>query len=231
LFIFYFEFYLRRIIMRIIAFGDIHMSLGKFKNIPGLSEADLVIITGDLTNYGNHHDARKILDEVLSFNPNLLAQPGNLDEHDVTDYLRELNYDIHGTGRIFPGCGIMGVGGSNKTPFNTPNEFSEEEITGLLEKGYEIVKEVTPLILVSHTPPVNTKTDRISAGVHVGSQAIRNFIEEKQPGLCITGHIHEAITEDQLGECKIINPGMIKDGGWVEVNIAYGKIQADLRLL
>lgn len=32
--------------------------------------------------------------------------------------------------------GIFGVGGSNKTPFNTPNEFDENELETFILQGY-----------------------------------------------------------------------------------------------
>ncbi|EKD35075.1 MAG: hypothetical protein ACD_75C02066G0001, partial [uncultured bacterium] len=35
--------------MKIIVFGDIHMATGEARRIPGIAEADLVILNGDLT--------------------------------------------------------------------------------------------------------------------------------------------------------------------------------------
>lgn len=39
--------------MKIIAFGDIHMAVAEAGRIPGIKEADLVLLNGDLTNYGD----------------------------------------------------------------------------------------------------------------------------------------------------------------------------------
>ncbi len=47
-------------------------------------------------------------------------------------------------------------------------------------------------IYVIHAPPFNTKLDIIMTRVHVGSRAIRKFIEQNQPLLTLHGHIHES---------------------------------------
>lgn len=214
--------------MRIIAFGDIHMALGNFRNIPEIDKADLIIITGDLTNYGTSKDAKKILDEVMRVNKKILALHGNLDEPEVGDYLADLGLSLHGRGKKINNIGIFGVGGSNITPFNTPTEFSEDELAGLLVKGFEQVKNKKSLILVSHAPPFNTKADLLGSGAHVGSNAVREFIEEIRPALCLTGHIHEARSVDMIGDTMVVNPGMIKDDSWVEITVVHGVIKAAL---
>lgn len=203
--------------MKIIAFGDIHQDAGAFHTIAGIGAAEMIVVTGDITNYGNRQAAGPIMDAICSVNPGVLALPGNLDKHDVAAYLAELGISLHGSGRIIGDTGIFGVGGSNRTPFNTPMEFSEEELASLLAAGYEQVREAARLILVSHAPPVGTRTDMLRNGAHVGSSAVRAFIEEKQPLLCLCGHIHEARAMDRIGNTLVLNPGMIRDGCWIEV--------------
>ena len=130
----------------------------------------------------------------------------------------------------------MGVGGSNKTPFNTPAEFSEEQIRSFLLKVHEqalqyltlaepIEKIKIPLILVSHTPPLQTTTDRLRNGKHVGSTAVREYIEEYQPNLCIAGHIHDARGKDKIGSTPIYNPGMFRAGGWLEIQVNKSEVK------
>ena len=204
--------------MRIIAFGDIHMEYAGIEKITGLSKADLVIITGDFTNCGGKKDASTILDVIRRINPKIYAVLGNMDQASVGDYLDELGINIHGKGIVLGDLGIFGVGGSNLTPFNTPTEFSEEELGDIVNKAYQYVTQAPIKVLISHTPPFNTATDLIGSGVHVGSTAIREFIEEKQPDVCFTGHIHESRGEDRIGRSLILNPGMLKDPGWIELN-------------
>lgn len=226
--------------MRLIAFGDVHMAPHTVGNIPDIEKADMLIATGDLTNYGKQKDAKRVLDQLLEFNRNLLALIGNLDNYEINDYLEEIDLNLHRQARLINGkvC-LMGVGGSNFTPFNTPVEFSEEELTEILMHGFDQAREFIslaeplkrnriPLILVSHVPPFNTDVDRIRNGRHVGSKAVRLFIEKHQPDICITGHIHEGKGEDRIGKTHILNPGMLRGGGWVEIELIHSTLQATL---
>lgn len=226
--------------MRLIGLGDIHMSTEYFRRIPGIDTADLLIINGDLTNYGSCADAKKVLDAALTVNPSVLAQIGNLDKPEINGYLEELDINLHAQARLIKNraC-LIGIGGSNHTPFSTPAEYSEAELAAFARSGYEqaqtfialaepIEKIKIPLILVSHTPPYGTKVDRLVNGRHVGSRSIRKFIEEKQPDLCIAGHIHEAAGMDLIGNSPIYNPGMLRRGGWVEVNVEKSHLHITL---
>ena len=70
-------------------------------------------------------------------------------------------------------------------------------------------------IFLFHTPPYNTGLDRaaldgkkvnhVDLDVHVGSIAVRRFIESKQPLLTLHGHIHESaritgLWKEQIGK-------------------------------
>ena len=65
---------------------------------------------------------------------------------------------------------------------------------------------------VLHSPPRDTECDVIGSRHHVGSRAIRRFIEQHQPPLVLCGHIHESprVTghwRDTIGETPVVNPG------------------------
>jgi uncharacterized protein len=67
-------------------------------------------------------------------------------------------------------------------------------------------------VYVMHAPPWNTKLDMLYDGRHVGSRAIRAFIEKREPYLTLHGHIHEAPEAsgsyvDKIGNTLCINPG------------------------
>jgi uncharacterized protein len=69
-----------------------------------------------------------------------------------------------------------------------------------------------PFVLVSHAPPSNSNLDVLLGGMHVGSRAVRQFIETKRPILSLHGHLHESplesghFTEDLKG-CLCVNAG------------------------
>ncbi|MDD5450715.1 MAG: metallophosphoesterase [Desulfovibrionales bacterium] len=215
--------------MHIIAFGDIHERTENIKKIKDVSRADCVIITGDLTNVGGIDKAKVVLENIRRYNSKVYAQAGNFDQKAVQDYLTELHINLHANGFLIGNIGIFGVGGSNYTPFNTPIEYSEEEIKDFIYKGFTKVKDAALKIFVTHAPPFNTAVDVVTGGRHVGSKAVRSFIEEHQLQACITGHIHEAAGHDTIGQTMIINPGMLKNGGYVEILIDAKNIKADLK--
>ena len=215
-----------------IGVGDIHGDIGRLQDIPRVAEASGLIVCGDMTNAGHRPDAEKVLAAMTAINPVLHAQIGNMDYGEIAGLLDEKGINIHAKGfELAPGLGLIGLGGSTPTPFHTPSEFSEEQCAQWLDAAYEQVKHLPRLLLAAHTPPYDTKTDKIGAGVSVGSQAVRAFIERVQPDVCLTGHIHEAVATDKLGKTTIINPGMLSQGGYAVITYAGGELTGQLRLL
>ncbi len=226
--------------MQIIAFGDIHMATAVVPGIPGIKDADLVLLNGDLTNYGGAADAKKVLDDIMRVNTKVLAQFGNLDKGEVNEYLEKLAINLHGQARLVQGevC-LIGIGGSNFTPFHTPSEMSEKQLLHLghqaFHQGLEYIalaqplhKRKIPVILLSHVPPSNTRVDTLHNGRHVGSKAIRTIIEQYQPELCITGHIHEAKGYDRIDATPVYNHGMLRQGGWVRIALQQSELTVAL---
>ena len=67
-------------------------------------------------------------------------------------------------------------------------------------------------LYVLHSPPFDTRCDLVGARVHVGSRAIRTFVERRQPPLVLSGHIHESprvsgAWRDAIGRTVVVNPG------------------------
>jgi len=67
-------------------------------------------------------------------------------------------------------------------------------------------------VFVVHGPPRGTRCDMIGGGLHVGSRALRRFIETHQPPLLLGGHIHESPRvsssyRDVVGRTVVVNPG------------------------
>lgn len=213
--------------MEIVAFGDIHEYLHALEPLAAtLQQADLILVSGDLTRWRGAETAAKVLEAIRLCNAHVLAQVGNTDLWETNHYLDHLGINLHGQGHRFGDLGIFGVGGSNPTPFYTPTEFSEEEIADYLLAGYAMIQDAPRKILVAHCPPHRTAIDRIHAGYHVGSVSVRRFIETYQPDVCISGHIHEAPGEDHIGKTLLLNPGMLAQGGHIAVSYLDDAITA-----
>ena len=129
---------------------------------------------------------------------------------------------------------IAGYSFVNPTPFrlkdwekfdfengNMPAQLFAEEIRsiekedGTIEEDLKNLKDLSnpkETIYVIHAPPHNTKLDVITTDAHVGSKAVRRFIEKEQPLLTLHGHIHESPQmsgswKDDIGKTLCINVG------------------------
>jgi len=218
--------------MKIVSISDVHMATRNLARMVEIwRDTDLAIIAGDLTNFGGIDDARRVLDEVRGCCKQVLAVPGNLDKLETFPFFEREGIALHGKGMIIDGVGFFGCGGSSITPFKTPSEFTEDEIYAALAQGYEAVRDARPLIMVCHNPPLETKCDRLLNGKAVGSPAARRFIEEYQPDVCISGHIHESAATDKIGATTVLNAGPFKGGGYIVVDTAGSRVDARLEFL
>lgn len=218
--------------MKILAISDVHGEDNenlylylKDNNI------DLVLISGDITNFGPLDFVYEFVQKILDCECDVIALPGNCDPNGICNAINEsgafclhkniIKYDNDDVGVV-----LVGYGGSNPTPFDTPGEIEDnkiyEDIHELLNEydyinNYEIPKVK---ILLTHAPPYNTQADLVGNGEHVGSHAILKAIHEFQPEINICGHIHEAKSIDKIEDKTIVaNPGMLKDNGAILVTI------------
>ncbi len=215
-----------------IAIGDIHDDTSRLAEIPELEHADGVIITGDMTNFGGVKEAQIVLLSIQKHNERIYAQIGNMDFMEINDWLMEKDWNLHAeVHELAPNVSIFGVGASTTTPFNTPSEFPESRYAEWLEQCWAKAKKWDKTVLISHNPPNNTLCDVIGSGVHVGSTAVREFIDAHQPDICICGHIHESRNTDRIGNTIVINPGDFSAGGYVVLRYSGGELTAELKIL
>lgn len=230
-----------------LALGDIHDDISRLDEIPELPGAAGILITGDITLAGGVSQARRVLEPIARSTPLLLAQIGNMDREEITGWLEERGWNLHARARnLAAGVVVMGLGGSNRTPFNTPSEFSEEQLAAWLEEAHAEARQLLAasrpssesdaasprLVLVSHTPPYASACDRLRSGAPAGSMAVRDFIEKYQPDICLCGHIHESRAQDRIGKTLVINPGTISAGGYVVLRLREGSDpEAELKIL
>ena len=195
---------------------------------PALRAADGAILTGDLTNFGEPDDAWRVVDAVRAHCPRVWAVTGNLDMLWVIDALAAQGISLHGEGRRLGDLGIFGCGGSNITPMDTPTEFEEADLEAILERGHAAVADAPRRLMICHTPPFDTRLDRLMNGMPVGSPAVRTFIEKHRPQVCVVGHIHEGRGVDRVGDTTVLNPGALRDGGYVVVEDDGASLRAEL---
>lgn len=194
--------------MRIISLTDLH---GKpLQNINRIIEyePDVLIVSGDITHFGRDLKVIKQLKELEERNIKIMTIPGNCDNDVAMEELNKYNINIDKKIIEINKIKFIGLGGSNPTPFNTPNEYTEEE---LYNNFKETVKNqnkedlINNFILVCHAPPKNTMADRVG-NENFGSSSIRKIIEEYRPILTICGHIHESRCIDKINDSYVVNP-------------------------
>ena len=213
-----------------IAIGDIHGHVSRIRDVPGISRAQGVLVSGDITDYGSRALTQRLLGQIEHVNSNILAVIGNMDTREVEDVLEEKGYNAHARAiDLGFGIGLIGVGYSTPTPFGTPSEVSDAQLKTWLNQAVQGAEDSEHLILMAHNPPFGTRTDRVSFDEPVGSHAVREFIETYQPDVCVTGHIHESRAVDRLGKTQIINPGLFGAGGYVVIRLADDGLEAALR--
>jgi Icc-related predicted phosphoesterase len=93
--------------------------------------------------------------------------------------------------------------------------FDPERRSPTIAEGLAALAEASPparTIHVLHSPPRDTACDVIMTKQHVGSRAIRAYIEQHSPPLVLSGHIHESprmsgAWRDTIGGTICVNPG------------------------
>jgi uncharacterized protein len=173
--------------LKLLIFSDIHNNWKTLEHLLSV-EADFYISAGDQVTWGKGLErCGQILQTrgdkvwVLPGNHESAAQIASL----CAEY--GLN-DLHGRSFQAGRYHVAGLGYSSPTPFDTPGEYSETELAARLQP----FGALQPLVLICHAPPYGTALDRVKAGLHAGSTAVRDFIQHHQPVHFFCGHIHEA---------------------------------------
>lgn len=111
----------------------------------------------------------------------------NVPEELAVEYAkRQRGYNLQGivSAREGHGAGWQGI------------QFTDEDRADSIQKDLKdalFTSNPKNTIYVFHTPPNNTPLDITENEKHVGSFAVRQFIEKYQPLLTLHGHIHETV--------------------------------------
>jgi hypothetical protein len=205
--------------MRIICITDLHGDPGSLDRIlSDAGPADAVLLGGDITSFGTPNAAEFLVRRAMQHGAQVLAVAGNCDSAEIDERLAGLGVSLFGRGVMLQGVGFYGV--SAMPPWtSTMYELSEDEIAAALEAGRGQLPQRQREVILSHTPPRGTLLDRTRRGQHVGSVAVRQFVEQFQPALLLCGHIHEARGIDQLGATTIVNCGPAYDGQYAVASV------------
>ncbi|MBI5819382.1 MAG: metallophosphoesterase family protein [Verrucomicrobia bacterium] len=206
--------------MKIVYVVDVHENYAAVaRAVDAAGIPDLLIIGGDITTAGTVDEAAQAVEGWRSLATRLLAVAGNMDSAAIDAKLASLGVALDGRGVVIGDVGLFGVSAGPKSPLHTPYEITEEQIAARIEVGFAEVKDCRVKIFCPHAPPKDTACDRIHSGLHVGSTAVRAFIERAQPDLVLCGHIHESRGEDLIDKTRVVNPGPVTAGRYAVVEV------------
>ena len=149
---------------------------------------------------------------------------GNDDPPPLREILDDAPWGSQAEGTILQidGHELLSWGYSNITPWNSYREMTEDQLEEKLRELWRKLANPERAIANLHVPPYDTGLDeapvldrdlRVQQAVGqvkmapVGSTAVREILEERQPLLSLHGHIHESHGFRRLGRTLAVNPG------------------------
>jgi uncharacterized protein len=153
---------------------------------------------------------------VIAGNDDPWAIDSVLDAHGAIEYVDGT------TATLDDGTELIGLGGSNETPWHSPREYSEEEIESRLRGLAEKLADPQRSIWTIHVPPADSGLDTAAqvtedlrlvmvggqtVPIPIGSASVRSLIAEFQPLAGLHGHVHESPGISSVGRTAVVNPG------------------------
>ena len=212
--------------MIIVGVADIHGDGAALEKVLNCEPAiDAVFLLGDITNFGGQADAEAIIEIARRHADTVLGVDGNCDPPEVGNFLERGGVNLRGRALAMEGISWTGIGGSLPCPGRTPNETDEEGFASMCELALSRTQPGMPFAIAAHQPPLDTACDRSFLG-HVGSSALRRFIEKHRPVVFLCGHIHEGAGIDRVEGCIVANPGPVRRGGYIRLDVESGVVRA-----
>ncbi|HEV3228314.1 MAG TPA: metallophosphoesterase family protein [Solirubrobacteraceae bacterium] len=189
--------------MRLLGFSDIHCDLAGARRLVALAdEADVVIGAGDFASV--HQGLAETVAVLEAIDKPTVLVAGN---NETDDALRRATAGwttasvLHGEQVEIAGTLFFGLGGGVPvTPWEWSFDLTEREarskLAGCPDGG----------VLVVHSPPKNHVDGH--PGRHLGSVAIVETIEARQPLVAVCGHVHECWGQEAtIGRTRVLNLG------------------------
>ena len=187
---------------KILAASDIHGDTDATKKLAAKAKkenVDLVVLAGDLSGFV---ETKGILKPFIDNDQKVVFVPGNWDSSVTADVLTKM-YGVKNVGKHYVKYGEVGIFGIGSPDWQM--NLNEKKAFNKLKKDFDKIKDLEKKIMVSHIHAAGTNPE--FSGIP-GSTGVRKAIEEFQPDIFLSGHIHEAEgLKDQVGKTKIFSVG------------------------
>lgn len=230
--------------IRVAAVGDIHCREANreplARSIAAISDADLLLIAGDITSHGTVEEAQILCEVTAGVDFPVFAVLGNHDLHagqskEIIETLRAGGIDLlDGTSAISEIKGVeVGVVGSRGfvggfAPHHLP-DFGEPSLRAVyeetsrevsaLEAGLSEVATCQIRLVVLHYSPLRATVEGEPPEIFpfLGSDRMARPLLEHGPDLVVHGHAHEGTHEGSIGEVPVRNVSLPVLGGeiWI----------------
>ncbi|MCR5699368.1 MAG: metallophosphoesterase family protein [Treponemataceae bacterium] len=212
--------------MRCLIISDGHGNLEMLDKLDEeFKKADCVLFGGDFAKFGETETGLPFLQRLCKKHEKIFAVLGNCDEPEFIEQLENSDISVVNSIVYSDGLAFIGSSGGSKFTGTTPFERDDEELAFDLHLAKEPDENGTlpswdNLVAIMHNPPKDTKCDVVGDGIHVGSAALKEWIENVKPILVVTGHIHESRGVDKIGETVVVNPGALCEGNYAVAEIS-----------
>jgi len=199
--------------VRIAAIGDLHCTRTAegvlhaiFSALP--AEADILVLCGDLTDYGTEEEAHLLAKELHALKIPIVGVLGNHDyESDQQDLVKKILTDagvavLDGTAHVIGSVGFAGVkgfcGGFGRrglTPFGERGikRFVHEAMAETEKFESALSRLRTPVrVAVTHYAPIQATVEGEPLEIYpfLGSSRLEDPIDRYRATVCVHGHAH-----------------------------------------
>jgi len=199
--------------MRIAATADIHFTPQNYDRIRDplarvRDEADLLVIAGDLTNYGKPEEMQSLLNALVRLRLPIVAVLGNHDyesgqEQELIKLMTTEGIKVlDGSSYERDGVGVAGtkgfLGGFGKGMLTA---FGEKEVKAFVQAGLDetlkleralAMLRAEKIVIVTHYAPVceTVQGEREEIWPYLGSSRLAEVIDRHQAAIAFHGHAH-----------------------------------------
>jgi len=235
---------LERRSLRVAAVADLHLGRTAASVLQTLlervaSDADVLALCGDLTDNGQHAEARQLARELSGVKIPIVAVLGNHDYEssataEVSRILGEAGVQVlDGSSCEIQGVGFAGVkgfcGGFGRRALGPWGElaikaFVREALDEALKLETALARIRTERrVVLLHYAPVEATLEGEPIGIHtfLGSERLAPPIDRHRPDLVLHGHAHAGRLEGRIGDVPVYNvsvPVMRRDFWVFEVS-------------